>query len=325
MTSGLWLLVDRPVTAPLFIAAIVLSAWLGGLPKAIYTSILSGLIIDYYYIQPYLDFSASTDELIRVGLFVLEGMVVGWLVDKMREMTEHLRQSREQLTELTEYLQTVRENERKRIAMEIHDELGQKLTRIKIDLHFFKNQLINRSEREAVEVIEENTARISEEIDSTIATIRRISTELRPTILDDFGLVAACEWLTKEIQRNTNLKCTFETTQEQIELEAEQRIAVFRIIQEALTNIIRHSKAEHANISIGLDNGNLRAIVEDDGVGIDPEQITNGHSMGVIGMRERARILGGDLTISKIPKGGTQVLLTMPYKKNSLSTAGHQK
>lgn len=307
ITSGLWRLVDRPVTAPLFLAAIVATAWLGGMLPAIFVSILGGLFIDYFYIPPFYTFSGSLEEVLRVSVFIFEGVILAFLVDKLRIGAEELRDSREQLRQLSRYQQTVRESEQKRIAMEIHDELGQLLTRLKMDVHFLRQKVKDAVAPAFIAECEADLATITENIDLTIATVRRIATELRPPVLDDFGLVAAAEWLAKEFERNTRIKCGFFASDEQIEIDHQSSVAAFRIIQEALTNAARHSEASEVWVSVEKNEELLRIRVEDNGKGISEEAIFDSGKMGVIGMRERARLAGGSLKILPRRTSGTIV------------------
>ncbi|MER3630743.1 MAG: hypothetical protein C4325_00035 [Blastocatellia bacterium] len=307
LTGGLWRLVDRPVTAPLFLASIVATAWLVGLLPAIFASILGGLLIDYYYVPPYYTFSGTVEETLRIAVFIFEGAILGFLVDRLRIGAEELQESREQLRQLSQHQQTLRESEQKRIAMEIHDELGQLLTRLKMDVHFLKQKVSYAGKPELAGECRSELEKIAAQIDATISTVRRIATELRPPVLDDLGLVAAAEWLASEFERNTRIKCRFFANEEHIDLDHQSSVAAFRIVQEALTNAARHSAATEVWVSIEQEDELLRVRVEDNGIGISEDAILGSGKMGILGMRERARLVGGSLKILLRKTSGTIV------------------
>jgi signal transduction histidine kinase len=148
--------------------------------------------------------------------------------------------------------------------------------------------------------------------DNTIGTVRRIATELRPPILDDLGLIAALEWQMGEFQRRACVSCKILSNIESVEVEDEAAITIFRIFQESLTNIMRHADANSVAVNLQEKDGKLILRIEDNGKGIAEENITGGKSLGLLGMRERARQIGGDLRIFKGPENGTTVLLTVP-------------
>lgn len=312
LTSALWLLVERPISAPLFLAAIVCSAWLGGIRVGIFASLLAGLALDYFYVQPFFAFTGSRDEVIRLMLFVGEGSLLSWMVERLHTASEEIRKSREDLRELTQYQQTLREAEQKRIALEIHDELGQALTGLKMDAHFIRRRIGTMGpdgERQAV-LTELNG--LSSRIDNTIGTMRRITSELRPSILDDFGLVAASEWQALEFQRTTEIKCHFSSEVEELDLGSDSNTAVFRILQEALTNVARHSMAGSVEIAIRKSDEEVTMTVVDDGKGIGTAARSGTRSLGLLGMHERTLLVGGHLDIADHPQGGTMVELRVP-------------
>ena len=312
LTSLLWLMVDKPVSAPLFLASIVCSCWLGGIRVGVFATLLSGLAIDYYFIPPFYGFSGSRDEVVRLVLFQIEGSFLSWLVERLRSASEEIRASREELRELTKYQQTLRETEQKRIALEIHDELGQALTGMKMDAHFLGRRIDSMGPKsERIEALGE-LAGLSGRIDNTIGTVRRISSELRPSVLDDFGLVAASEWQANEFERTTEIKCEFTSDVDELDLGTDSNTAVFRILQEALTNVARHASARSVTIVLSRLHEEVTMTVSDDGKGIDPSRKTGTHSLGLLGMRERSRLAGGHLAIVNNPAGGTLIELRIP-------------
>ena len=224
-----------------------------------------------------------------------------------RRAQEQLRQSHEQLRALSVYLQSVREEERTRIAREVHDELGQALTSCKLDLSW----LASRLPREQKPLLEKTRA-LTAHIDATIQTVRRISSELRPGVLDHLGLAAALEWQANEFQNRTGIKCDVRA-QVHEPLDHNLSTTLFRIFQETLTNVIRHAGATEVTVRLREADGRLCLEVQDNGRGIERADISNNKSMGLLGMRERAALLGGFFKIGRIPRRkGTRVSVSIP-------------
>jgi len=224
-----------------------------------------------------------------------------------RRAQERLKKSHEQLRALSVYLQHVREDERIRISRQVHDELGQALTGLKMDLYWLASRLPKQ-----LRAVREKTKTMSAHIDSTIQTVRRISTELRPGILDDLGLVPALEWQAAEFQKRNGIKCEVISEVAEPILEEELNTAFFRIFQESLTNVVRHANARRVDVRLWEQDGNLLMEIRDDGRGISESDWTNTRSIGVLGMRERASLLGGELTITGVPEQGTTVRVRIP-------------
>lgn len=218
-----------------------------------------------------------------------------------------LRESHEQLRALSVYLQYVREEERTRIAREVHDELGQALTGLKYELSVLPAEVPKPSK-----TLQSKTSSLCSRIDSIIQTVRRISTELRPGILDDLGLVAAIEWQANEFQTRTGIQCKVSTEMEEPQLNDETKTALFRIFQETLTNILRHAAAQSVEATLSLAGGRVRLEVTDDGCGIPEGAIHSTRSLGLIGMRERATLLGGGFHIVSARGKGTTITVTVP-------------
>jgi signal transduction histidine kinase len=228
-------------------------------------------------------------------------------ITRRKQAEEELQRSFRQLRELAARLQSVREEERARVAREIHDELGQALTAIKIDLASLMRTLRADQEKEL-----EKAESILRLLDQTILSVRRIATELRPGILDDLGLVAAVEWAAEEFEARTGTRCRLDLPDGDIVIDPERTTAIFRIFQETLTNVTRHAEATQVEGRLGREDGNIVLEVRDNGRGIGPEQLSAGRSIGILGMRERALLLGGELTISGNPGEGTIVRLRIP-------------
>ena len=218
----------------------------------------------------------------------------------------------EQLRNLSEYLQKAREEERTFIAREIHDELGQILTGIKLDLSWIKTK--------SPQLAEELSTRLIAAIDLTnvaINSVKRIATSLRPVVLDDFGLTAAIEWLCLQFNQKNNITLDLKLeTGDQI-FPKDLSTTVFRICQEALTNISRHSNATHVSVEMKVENEKLHLIIRDNGIGLKTEMKSG--SLGIIGMRERAESLGGELEIATNETNGVTLELRVPYDEDSNS------
>ncbi len=235
-------------------------------------------------------------------------------VDISRVRAEHdLRVSREQLRELSGHIREKQEEERVRIAREVHDELGQSLTALKMDVSLLRNQL------PMSEDVERRTASMISLVNSTIRSVQRISSELRPSMLDDLGLSAAIEWLAREFEERTSVRCTLDLPPVSLGLDTTRKTALFRIFQEALTNIARHAAATHVLIRMREEDGEITLTVRDDGVGLGDPNTTIGESLGIMGMRERVLLAGGSLDIASQPGGGTIVSVIIPREPATLS------
>jgi signal transduction histidine kinase len=216
-----------------------------------------------------------------------------------------LRKSRQDLSRLTSHLQDLREEERRRIAREVHDELGGMLTSIKMELSLLRSEA-RPSEREPI------LDRADGLVDHSIALIRRIASDLRPQLLDDLGLVAALEWLVADFGKRTGVRCRLSPPPQNPAVPREKATALFRIVQEALTNVARHAGASCVTVRVEAAGGLLRAIVRDDGRGITSAQAESPDSFGLIGMQERAAHFGGRVSIQGRKKAGTAVSVEIP-------------
>jgi signal transduction histidine kinase len=225
-----------------------------------------------------------------------------------RRAEEQLRQSHEQLRALSVYLQSVREEERTRIAREVHDELGQALTSCKLDLSW----IVGKLPRD-LRPLQEKTRALISHIDSTIQTVRRISNELRPGVLDHLGLVAALETQANEFQNRTGIKCDVRSNLRDVPLDQNLSTTFFRIFQETLTNVIRHAGATEVTVDLREADGRITLEVKDNGRGISRAAASNTKSMGLLGMRERAALLGGTFRIGRVSRDvGTRVRVSIP-------------
>lgn len=225
-----------------------------------------------------------------------------------RKCTEdELRRLTEQLRELSARLQSVREEERTRIARVIHDELGQTLTGLKMDVAWLQRHL-----DQPQPALLEKTRAMSDLIDTTIQTVRRISTELRPGILDDLGLVATIEWQLQEFQTRTGIESKLSSAPEETTLDADGSTTVFRILQEILTNIARHAQATQVEATLEETAVFLTLQVQDNGRGITESEIHSPKSIGLLGMQERARLRAGTIQFQGTPGKGTVVTVRLP-------------
>jgi PAS domain S-box-containing protein len=225
---------------------------------------------------------------------------------------DRLKASSEQLRALSASLQSAREREAARIAHQIHDDLGGILTGLRWELEALEKMLDVPADPAHLRAMRTKLAAMLGLTDTTINVVRRIASELRPSILDDLGLVEAVEWQTQQFQARTGIECRSECSLQSIQLTDQQSTAVFRIVQEALTNILRHAQATRVNVSMHEENGHLELKVSDNGRGITQAEVSNRKSLGLLGMRERAHLVGGDLDIIAQSKGGTTLHVRVP-------------
>jgi len=235
--------------------------------------------------------------------------IMGNVIDitERKQAEEELKSSREQLRNLSAYLQSAREQERTNIAREIHDEMGQTLTALKMDLSWLAKKLPKDQKS-----LLEKTRSMSELTDMTIKTVKKVSTELRPGLLDDLGLAAAMEWQAEEFQNRMGIKCELTLDPKDIMLDEKRSTAIFRIFQETLTNVARHAHATRIKVSFKEVAGTLELKVRDNGKGIAEKQISDPKSFGLIGIRERVHPWRGEVNISGIPDKGTTVTVSIP-------------
>jgi len=255
--------------------------------------------------------AGATDYVLKNRLTRLKPAVERALreVEQRRERgqyQEELQESHKQFRALTAHLQSIREEERTRIARELHDELGQALTVLKMDLSWLLKKL-----SDIQPPLLEKIQSMSSVIDNTILSMKKIATELRPGVLDDLGLVAAIEWQASEFAHRTGIHCAVQSTEE-IEIGKEQSTAVFRIFQETLTNVIRHAAASHVDVVLSNLEKEMVLQVSDDGKGIAKEKVVDSSSLGLLGMRERAFMVGGVVEIDGKPGTGTTVTVRVP-------------
>jgi PAS domain S-box-containing protein len=221
-----------------------------------------------------------------------------------------LQQSKEEFRELATHLEKVRESERTHIAREIHDELGQQLTGLKMDISWLKRKI--KSEDAAVQVKITETIAL---IDTTVKSVRRISTELRPSILDDLGLVAALEWQSEDFEKRSEITCNFSSNVVVANVHPDVATGIFRIYQECLTNVYRHAAASEVTAYLQIKPDVLSLHIADNGKGFIPDEIGYKKTLGILGMKERAFLMGGTYEISSTPGNGTSVIIIVPLSE----------
>lgn len=230
--------------------------------------------------------------------------------DSKLEQAE-IKRSRAQLAELSAHVETLKEKERTRIAREIHDDLGGNLTAIKMAL-----ALLTRRLPQAEADLLQKAGYLDSLVDRSIETVHRIAGDLRPSVLD-FGLVAAIDWQAKEFEKQLGIPCEFMSNREEVNLHADQATALFRIFQEALTNIGKHAQASRVAVRLTRNRCNVQLEIEDNGQGMSVSDRMKPKSFGIRGMIERASALGGTLVVNAGKQAGTIVAITIPLTENA--------
>ncbi len=251
-----------------------------------------------------------------------EGYAEGIVLDvtERKHAEDRLLDSHRQLRNLSARLESVREEERVRLARQVHDDLGQILTAVKMHLTVLTGAAAGREFRRKPAMLKKLESLISV-IDNAIDLVKNISYELRPLALEDLGLIVAIEWEASQFEHRTGIRFHVQTKGE-IALDREQSTAVFRIVQEALTNVVRHASAKRVLVDLSATGETLSLEVADDGKGITDQQLVDSRALGILGMRERAMFLGGSLQVSRNNGNGTVVGLTVPLKKTGNGQVG---
>jgi signal transduction histidine kinase len=248
------------------------------------------------------------DELSHLaGVFDEMAEALQMRIEREEQVKSSLKRSREQLRRLAAYQNDVREQERIRIAREIHDQFGQSLTILKMDLAWIKRHM-----PPAGQVVEKKVAAMHGLIGEAMDNLHAVTADLRPVILDDFGLAAAIEWQAETFRRRSGIGCRFKNNGYEPNLSGDQATALFRIFQEILTNIIRHAEADDVIVRLEKRDGELTLQVEDNGCGITEDQINSPHAFGLLGIRERLYPLGGRVAFQGRPGQGTRVTIHLP-------------
>jgi PAS domain S-box-containing protein len=229
-----------------------------------------------------------------------------------KQSEDALKRSQQELRELSARVLEAREEEKTRIARELHDELGQLLTALKMDLSWLRERL-----PAADPDVSGKAAQMHAMLEQTVSSTRRIAADLRPLMLDDLGLAEAAGWLVNDFSGRSGVRCEIQLSGDGAfeNLDGSIATALYRALQESLTNIARHSEAKNAWVVLAIDGGELYLEVEDDGRGIAPENLAKARSLGLKGMRERVSYLGGSLDIARAPRGGTRLRLRVPVQR----------
>jgi PAS domain S-box-containing protein len=243
---------------------------------------------------------------------------VGFDMSQSKAAENLLRQSEEDLRDLASSLQNVREEERAAIAREIHDELGQQLTAIKLDVSWLDRRITGDP------VVKERINGVLTMLTEMIHSIRRISTQLRPSILDDLGLVEALRWQVRDFQKRTGIPIEFECSEEALKLDPAVTTGLFRIFQESLTNVARHSEATAVLARLFVEEDRLILTIMDNGKGFDPAAAKKKKTLGLLGMKERMLMMKGTYDIDSQPGRGTQLRFSVPLRYSQQLSMGNQ-
>ena len=239
-------------------------------------------------------------------------------VTELKRAEEKLKATSEPLRALSARVQAAREEEGARIAREIHDELGSALTSLRCGLDELDSILSTTATKSEAITLRRKIAALTTLVEGTVHTVQRISLELRPSILDGMGLVATIEWETQKFEARTGISCHVDSFVRDVHLTREQSTAVFRIFQEALTNVIRHAEATTVDITVKEQKGEFILQLEDNGKGMKEAEISGTESLGLLGMRERAHLMGGEVSITSAEGGGTVVAVHVPIAVREL-------
>ena len=229
-------------------------------------------------------------------------------ITERQRAEEALRESRAALSALSASLQSVREEERSRIARELHDDLGQRLTALGMDLDWIIEKLPGDQPE-----LRTKTKTMRALLEETVRSVRHIAADLRPMMLDDLGFNAAIEWLAEEFSQRTGIRCLINADEDELDVGEPMATSLFRMVQEALTNVARHAAATTVDIGVQPYPDKVVLKIQDNGKGFSPAVERGRRSFGLLGMRERAHALGGDLTITSEPNSGTRIEISIPF------------
>jgi len=264
------------------------------------------------------------EAIVEVALVVAIGFIMVLMhiqdISEIKKAEEEIKNSREELRRLAAHLQSVREEERTIVAGEIHDEIGQALAALKMDVYRLEKK-IPKGRKELTGIVHP----MRELLDKTIQTTREIHSRLRPSLLEQFTMKEVIENHMREFQERTEIKSELDIEPEMVELDVDRSIALFRIFQEALNNVKRHSKATKVKVRLAEKKDKLELTIKDNGEGINEEKMHDSKSYGLMGMKERTEFLGGELNIKGVPGKGTTVIVIIPFKNRVRETSGSQR
>lgn len=240
--------------------------------------------------------------------------MIGSMMDitRLKIVEEELALSYKEIRDLSEHVIYVREENKKKIAREMHDELGQQITVMKIQVAWLASKL-----QPVDDDVQQRLTSLDEMLNDTIKSIRRISAELRPSLLDDLGLIAALEWHLKEVSLKLGIQITFSAKINEPELPESTKTSLFRIVQESLTNVARHAQASHVAVVLTEKENTLLLTITDNGIGMDLQEMKHTKTMGIVGMRERAMMMGGVFSVEGRPDKGTVISVAIPLTINN--------
>jgi signal transduction histidine kinase len=315
----------QPATGALFFAAVLVSALYGGTGPGLLSAILAALANDYYFTPPLYAIKLSGANLIRLTVFMFATLLISLLggrqkrlmseqsrlMNELKDQVKERQKSREHRKALLHRLVTAQEEERQRISRELHDQMGQYITALMWGLELLKNsQQIPTQERDYLEQMHQITRQIDLEVD-------HLALELRPAILDDLGLYSALVQHFERIHKQTRLPIYYRIDGIILQrLYPEAETSIYRVVQEAITNVLKHAKAKHVSITMEKRGDHLIIVIEDNGCGFDTERLERSgevnSKLGLLGMQERVAMLDGTLTIESTPGSGTTLFVRIP-------------
>lgn len=315
----------NPFIFLLFYPAVFVSGWLGGLIGGVISTIFSVFLLFWFFIHPVHSlYGGQPSSYLAIAIFTVNGFIISFLFHQLeasksrhaanlhaynhelerrvQQRTSELVEARNQISRFASGQDRAIEQERRRVAREVHDQIGQIFTAIKLIIQAIPRGVIPQDQEDA----------LGQAIDMGVVSTRKITAELRPPLLDDLGLVAALDYFGQEISRAGNLTCEIHVKDDR-QLDSNSALGLFRITQEAVNNILRHAAAGKITLSGQSEGDRYIFRIEDDGRGFDRSVMRKG-AMGLISMKERAHLLGGDCAIVAAPSGGTRVEVTLPLK-----------
>ena len=282
-----------------------------------YKRALSGeaFIMQFHNLTPVESFSETSFHPIYKDELITGASCFSRDITERKKAEEEIILKKNQLRALSNHLQFIREEERTSIAREIHDELGQQITSLKMDIDWIMHTQNNPDKATTLKL--QKMLQLS---DRLITTIRKISSDLRPAIIDDLGIIAALEWMCDDFSEKTGISCLFTSTIKERKFESNFSITIYRILQESLTNVMRHARAKLVTVSVSEDETELFLEVIDNGKGIQLENTRKVKTLGILGMKERAALLGGELSIAGKKNKGTHIKLRLPFKHENINS-----
>ncbi len=320
----------NPFIFLMFYPAVFVSGWLGGLFGGVISTILSVLLLLWFFVHPiHSFFDAQPNSYLAIAIFSINGFIISFLFHRIevgkaiyaanqraynmelerrvRQRTSELVEARNQIASFASEQDRAIEQERRRVSREVHDQIGQIFTAIKLIIQAIPRDVIPQDQQDA----------LRQAIDMGVVSTRKITAELRPPLLDDLGLVAALDYFGQDVARACNLACEIRVKNDR-QLDPGIALGLFRISQEAVNNVLRHAAASRILLSGQTEGDRYIFRIEDDGRGFDRSTTRKG-AMGIISMEERAHLLGGDCTVVSAPGSGTRVEVTLPLEREQLS------